>query len=44
MTFRLFTALLPAVLLCSCASYVTPGWQADLSTFTDPRVKKAFVA
>ena len=38
-------ALFSAVLLSSCASsYVTPGRQADLSTFTDPRVKKAFVA
>jgi len=35
---------LAAMLLSSCASYVTPGRQADLSTFTDPRVKKAFVA
>jgi hypothetical protein len=37
-------ALLAAGLLSSCATYVTPGRQADLSTFTDPRVKKAFVA
>ena len=37
-------ALLTAALLSSCASYITPGRQADLSTFTDPRVKKAFVA
>ena len=44
MKLRLYFALLPALLLCSCASYVTPGAQADLRTFTDPRVKKAFVA
>lgn len=37
-------AALTGVLLSSCASYVTPGRQADLSTFTDPSVKKAFVA
>ncbi len=37
-------ASLSALLLCSCASYVTPGRQADLATFTDPRVKKAFIA
>lgn len=33
-----------AVALVSCSSYVTPGRQADLSTFTNPSVKKAFVA
>jgi hypothetical protein len=33
-----------ALLLSSCSTYVTPGRQADLSTFTDPNVKKAFVA
>lgn len=32
------------LMLCSCQSYVTPGRQADLSTFTDPNVKKAFTA
>jgi len=39
--------LLPAfsaLLLSACASYVTPGRQADFSTFTDPKVKKAYVA
>jgi len=39
--------LLPAIVtlsLTACSSYVTPGRQADLSTFTDPNVKKAFVA
>lgn len=41
---RLLLLLFVPVLLCSCASYVTPGRQADLSTFTDPKVKKAFVA
>jgi len=41
---RLAFALLAPALLASCATYVTPGRQADLSTFTDPRVKKAFVA
>lgn len=41
---KLILPLLAAALLSSCASYVTPGRQADLSTFTDPRVKKAFVA
>ena len=40
----LLAAALSASLLCSCATYVTPGRQANLSTFTDPRVKKAFVA
>ena len=44
MKFRFLPALFPALLLCSCASYVTPGSQANLSTFTDPKVKKAFVA
>ncbi len=42
------TKILPlcglAALFTSCATYVTPGRQADLSTFTDPKVKKAFVA
>lgn len=33
-----------AISLSACSSYVTPGRQADLSTFTDPGVKKAFVA
>lgn len=37
-------APIAAMLLSSCASYVTPGRQADLSTFTNPSVKKAFVA
>jgi len=41
---RTLLAFLTAVLLCSCATYVTPGRQANLSTFTDPRVKKAFEA
>lgn len=36
--------LLASLILCSCQSYVTPGRQADLSTFTDPKIKKAFVA
>jgi hypothetical protein len=40
----LILSLLTALLLCSCARYVTPGQQADFRTFTDPRVKKAFVA
>src|SRR5438093_12964681 len=45
MIYRYFVLAVPAVLLLSsCASYVTPGRQAELSTFTDPRVKKAFVA
>ena len=43
-TRRFLFALLPALLLCSCASYETPGRQADLSAFTDPQVKKAFTA
>jgi hypothetical protein len=42
--FQFFFAATAAVLLSSCASYMTPGRQADLSTFTDPKVKKAFVA
>lgn len=33
-----------ASLLCSCATYVTPGAQANLSLFTDPKVKKAYAA
>jgi len=37
-------AVLTAIAFSSCASYVTPGRQANMSTFTDPRVKKAFVA
>src|ERR1700730_17800336 len=37
-------AALSAALLSSCASCVTPGRPADLSTFTDPNVKKAFEA
>ena len=37
-------AFLASFLLTSCATYTTPGRQADLSTFTDPRVKKAFTA
>jgi hypothetical protein len=37
-------SLFLAFSLTSCSSYVTPGRQADLSTFTDPSVKKAFVA
>lgn len=32
------------MLLGSCATYVTPGRQANLATFTDPRLKKAFEA
>jgi hypothetical protein len=36
--------ILAALSLCSCATYVTPGGRADLSTFTDPKVKKAYVA
>lgn len=33
-----------ALSLASCATYTTPGRPADLSTFTDPKVKKAYVA
>lgn len=33
-----------ASVLASCSSYMTPGRPADLSTFTDPQVKKAFSA
>jgi hypothetical protein len=36
--------ILLAFSLASCSSYITPGRQADLSTFTDPGVKRAFVA
>lgn len=37
--------LLGSLLLSSCATtYTTPGRQADLGTFTNPKVKKAFVA
>lgn len=43
MNFK-FLSLIVAVSLTSCSTYVTPGRQADLSTFTDPGVKKAFVA
>ena len=41
---KLLPALLSALLLCSCSTYITPGRQADLSTFTDPKVKKAYTA
>ena len=41
---RLILFLFAAPFFSSCASYMTPGRQADLSTFTDPRVKKAFVS
>jgi hypothetical protein len=45
MNYKTIFLVLPiAVLLTGCATYVTPGRQADLSTFTDPRVKKAYVA
>ena len=37
-------AFIASLLLTSCSTYMTPGRQADLSTFTDPRVKKAFTA
>lgn len=30
--------------LASCAPYTTPGRPADMSTFTNPKVKKAYVA
>jgi hypothetical protein len=33
-----------AVLFSSCATYVTPGRQANMASFTDPKVKKAFEA
>lgn len=39
--------LVSAVLLLSlssCATYTTPGRPANLGTFTDPKVKKAYVA
>jgi hypothetical protein len=36
--------LAAAALLSSCATYMTPGRPADFSTFTDPKVKKSFVA
>jgi hypothetical protein len=42
--YKTLLAPLAAVLLSSCATYVTPGRQANLSTFTDPHVKKAFEA
>lgn len=35
--------MLAATLLSSCASYVTPARPANMTTFTDHRVKKAFV-
>lgn len=41
---KLFITIVAVMALSSCSSYVTPGRQADLSTFTDPGVKKAFVA
>ncbi len=43
-SLHLVLSLFTAIFYASCSSYVTPGRQADLSTFTDPRVKKAFVA
>ena len=42
--YRLLLVLGALGLFNGCQAYVTPGAQADLSTFTDPRVKKAFVA
>jgi hypothetical protein len=44
MTHRFVALFLGALLLSSCASYITPGRRADLSLFTDPRVKKAYTA
>ena len=44
MNRTLLFAFASLFLLSSCATYITPGGQADLSTFTDPNVKKAFLA
>jgi len=44
MNTRPIILALLAGLLSACSTYVTPGRQADLSTFTNPKVKKAFVA
>ena len=44
MNIRTIPLVLMAGLLASCSYYVTPGRRADLSTFTNPKVKKAFVA
>lgn len=44
---KLIPALVTSALilnLASCATYTTPGRPADMSTFTNPRVKKAYVA
>ena len=41
---RLLFLAAAASVLASCSSYMTPGRPADLSTFTDPQVKKAFSA
>jgi hypothetical protein len=37
-------ALMAMLLLSSCATYVTPGRQANMASFTDPNIKKAFEA
>ncbi|MBM3838926.1 MAG: hypothetical protein FJ398_13360 [Verrucomicrobia bacterium] len=37
-------SLLCSVLWSGCASYVTPGRQADLGLFADPKIKSAYEA
>lgn len=41
-TSQRILAIIPIILLSSCATYMTPGREADLSVFTNPKVKKAF--
>lgn len=41
---RSFLLSLCFLALASCATYTTPGRPADLGTFTDPKVKKTYVA
>lgn len=42
--FRALAICVSLALLSSCASYVTPGGPADLTTFTNPSIKEAFTA
>lgn len=44
MKTHLTAAVILTLTLSSCATYTTPGRPADMATFTDPKVKKAYVA
>lgn len=43
-TRSLLAASILALSLSSCATYTTPGRPADMGVFTNPKVKKAYVA